>query len=227
MIEIQADEYGGGRPGEAHSELFAAAMAGLGLDPEVGAYVDQLPGATLATDNLVAMFGLNRRLRGCLIGHLALFEMTSVTPMTRYLDAARRVGGQPALERFYEVHVEADAHHSALALDRMVGWFAHDEPELREDIIFGAAALTNVERRFAHHVIDSWEHGDSSLLPSAKDRPERRDPPASAPACRVSPVRATQVRGAWVSDPTATKKEHRWLATRPDPKQAPRASSKA
>lgn len=166
MIEIQADEYGEGRPGQAHAEIFAAALRDLGLDDRFGHYVDRLPGVTLATDNLVSMFGLHRRLRGALIGHLALFEMCSVTPMTRYLHAARRLGGLPNLERFYEVHVEADVHHARLALDEMVGSFAHDEPELGPDIIFGASALQRVETRLARHLLSSWDGGRSSLRPA-------------------------------------------------------------
>ena len=39
MIEIQADEYGDGVPGEAHCELFAAAMVDLGLDPTFASVV--------------------------------------------------------------------------------------------------------------------------------------------------------------------------------------------
>lgn len=166
LIEIQVDEYGEGRPGEAHAEIFAAAMRDLGLDETFGHYIDRLQGATLATDNLVSMFGLNRRLRGALIGHLALFEMCSVIPMGRYLTAARRVGGLPALEQFYEVHVEADAHHARLALDEMVAKFIDYEPELGADIIFGAAALSRVEARMARSILQAWEAGETSLLPS-------------------------------------------------------------
>jgi len=165
MIEIQADEYGQGRPGEAHAEIFATAMVQLGLDPEFATYIDRLPGTTLATDNLVSLFALNRRLRGALIGHLALFEMTSVRPMSRYLSAARRIGGLPAFERFYEVHVEADAHHAEVALDQMVSGFLGTEPGLAADMIFGAAALAKVEGRFAHHLLSSWRDGQSSLRP--------------------------------------------------------------
>jgi len=164
MIEIQADEYGEGRPGEAHSELFADAMEELGLCADFGHYVDRLPGVTLATDNLVSMFGLNRRLRGAVVGHLALFEMCSVTPMSRYLAAAQRIGGLGALERFYAVHVQVDAHHARLALDQMVAPLAEGEPGLAPDIIFGAAALSRVESRFARHVLDAWDSGRSSLL---------------------------------------------------------------
>ncbi|HEX7132738.1 MAG TPA: iron-containing redox enzyme family protein [Iamia sp.] len=166
MVEIQADEYGDGVPGEAHSELFAAALAGLGLDPAFGAYVDRLPGVTLATDNLISMFGLHRRLRGAAVGHLALFEMCSVVPMGHYLRAAQRIGGLPALERFYEVHVQIDEHHARLALEEMVTPMVAADPALGPDVVFGAAALSRVEARLAGHVLRAWAEGRSSLLPA-------------------------------------------------------------
>ncbi len=166
MIEIQADEYGSGVPGQSHAELFADAMEQLDLCPEFGHYVERLPGTTLATDNLVTMFGLNRRLRGALVGHLALFEMCSVIPMSKYLSATRRNGGLPALERFYEVHVDVDAHHADLALNQMVNGFVADEPDLAQDVIFGAAALARVEARFAQRILRAWEGGRSALRPT-------------------------------------------------------------
>ncbi|MCU1371377.1 MAG: iron-containing redox enzyme family protein [Ilumatobacteraceae bacterium] len=169
MIEIQADEYGQGVPGESHAEIFAAAMEQLGLNAEFGHYIDRLPGTTLATDNLASMFGLNRRLRGALVGHLALFEMTSVVPMSRYLAAARRLGGLDAFEKFYEVHVEADAHHGELALNKMVAGFMETEPDLAADVIFGAAALAKVEARFARRLLTSWQDDRTSLRPGLND----------------------------------------------------------
>lgn len=173
MIEIQADEYGDGVPGQAHCELFAAAMVDLGLDPTFGRYIDRLPGVTLAADNLVSMFGLHRRLRGAAVGHLALFEMCSVVPMSHYLRAARRVGGLPALERFYAVHVEVDEHHARLALEGMVAPLVAAEPALGPDVVFGAAALSRVEARLAGHVLGAWGAGRSSLRP-APGQPGRR-----------------------------------------------------
>ena len=163
MIEIQADEYGGGRPGESHAELFAGALEELGVDATYGAHIDALPGATLATDNLVSLFGLHHRLRGALVGHLALFEMCSTWPMSQYLLAARRHGGLPRLARFYEVHVEVDAHHGRLALDEMVAPMVAADPAIAADVVFGAVALSHVESRFARHLLRSWDHGISSL----------------------------------------------------------------
>lgn len=188
MIEIQTDEYGSGAPGQAHSELFAAAMVQLGLDPSVGHYLNELPGATLATDNLVSMFGLHRRLRGALVGHLALFEMCSVVPMSRYLSATRRIGALPALERFYEVHVEVDAHHAELALDSMVAGVVASEPELAADVIFGAAALSRTEARFARHLLRSWDDGRSSLIAPepTNDAPSGATTPRSTVTSKAS-----------------------------------------
>lgn len=199
FLEIQLDEYGGGRPGEAHSELFAAAMRELGLDDDFGAYLDRIPGVTLATDNLVELFGLNRRLRGALVGHLALFETTSVVPMSRYLEAARRLdqGGLPAVERFYAVHVEADAHHGQLALTKMVDGIVRTEPHLAADVVFGAAALSRVEGRFARYLLDCWEEGRTSLRPPSDASDElvaRRRRPMRAAQKRPSPSRGITER---------------------------------
>jgi hypothetical protein len=167
LVEIQSDEYGGGRPGESHAELFAATMRALGLDDTYGAYLDDLPGVTLATCNLVSMLGLHRRLRGAVIGHLAVFEMTSVGPMARYATALRRLGLGDTAARFYDVHVTADAHHQELAAGPMAEGLATAEPELLADLQFGARALVAVEGRFAAHLLRAWRAGESSLRSAA------------------------------------------------------------
>ena len=125
LVHIQAGEYGTERPGqEMHATLFAATMTELGLDATPNAYVDLLPAATLATDNLVSYLGLHRARRGALVGHLTVLEMTSVTPMGRYSRALERLGGSERARRFYEVHVLADAEHERIALREMAGRLA-------------------------------------------------------------------------------------------------------
>ncbi len=163
LVDIQADEYGNGDPASMHSALFADTMAALDLDPAYGAYLDDLPGPTLATVNLVSMLGLHRRLRGALVGHLALFEMTSVAPMGRYAAALRRLGLGDKACRFYDVHVEADAVHEVVARQDMAVALAQQDPDLGPDIVFGAQAVTAVEGRFSRHALDAWANGRSSL----------------------------------------------------------------
>jgi hypothetical protein len=164
LIEIQLDEYGEGVEPAMHSSLFAQSMEAVGLDSAYGAYLDCLPGTTLATTNVISLFGLHRRRRGALIGHLAAFESTSVTPMARYQKALRRLGVGADGQRFYEVHVSADEHHEVVALQEMASGLAWAEPDLTTDILFGARAMMLVEERFARHLLDSWNEGRSSLL---------------------------------------------------------------
>ena len=166
LIEIQSDEYGFGRARDMHQNLFAVTMSQLGLDPSYGAYIDRIPGTTLATSNLVTMLAQHRRLRGAAIGHLALFELCSVLPMSRYVAGLLRLGQSTDAQHFFAAHVIADAHHGRLALEQMVTYLLIDEPHLASDVVFGAAALTYVEATFAASLLDDWACGKSSLLPA-------------------------------------------------------------
>jgi hypothetical protein len=164
LVEVQADEYGGGRPERVHAELFAVTMEELGLDRTYGAYLDYLPGVTLATVNLMSLLGLHRRWRGGIVGHLAAFEMTSSIPNRRYGNALRRLGLDGRATDFFDEHVEADAVHENVAAVDLAGGLARMEPEIAGDILWGARALVDVEARWARHLLGAWEAGHSSLL---------------------------------------------------------------
>ena len=163
LLEVQFDEYGGGDAERMHSALFAKTMSGLGLDDAYGHYLDRWPGVTMATVNLMTGFGLHRRRRGAIVGHLAAFEMTSSIPNRRYGNALRRLGYGPEATHFYDEHVEADAVHENIAAWDLAGGLAAEEPEAAADVLFGARALLQVEARWASHLMDSWEEGETSL----------------------------------------------------------------
>jgi hypothetical protein len=164
LLELQMDEYGGHEPTEAHAVLFANTMTALGLAPIVD--LDALPAPTLATSTLLNRLGRSRRLLPACLGHLAVFEMTSVEPMARYAATVRRVLEGPegtAAARFYDVHVAADGFHAQLAADRLISGFVEAHPDEAREVLFGAAALMAVERTFAEHLISGWEAGLSTL----------------------------------------------------------------
>jgi hypothetical protein len=163
LLEVQADEYGGGSAERMHAVLFAKAMSALGLDATYGAYLERLPALTLATVNVMSLFGLHRRWRGAIVGHLAGFEMTSSIPNRRYGNALRRLGFDHEATHFYDEHVEADAVHENIAAWDLAGGLAAEEPDLAADILFGARALLQLEARWASHLMGSWERGESSL----------------------------------------------------------------
>lgn len=163
LVEIQADEYGGGRPERMHSALFARTMRGVGLNDSYGSYIDVVPAITLASVNMMSLFGLNRRLRGAIAGHLAMYEMTSSRPNQLYGNGFRRLGFDAAVTGYFDEHVEADAVHEQIAGRDLAGGLVEAEPDLLEDVLFGAAAVSCIDARFAAHLMDAWEDNRSSL----------------------------------------------------------------
>ncbi len=164
LIEIQADEYGGGRAEWIHAELFASSMRALGLDGTYGAYLDLIPGVTLATVNLMSLFGLHRRWRGAIVGHLALFEMTSSIPNRRYGDGLRRLGLKGDATLFFDEHVEADAVHERIAAVDLAGGLVRQDPTQLRSILWGARTLDYLDERWASHLLRCWANGQRSLL---------------------------------------------------------------
>jgi hypothetical protein len=163
LVEVQFDEYGGGRAGRQHARLFAGSMEALGLDGRYGAYLDAIPGFTLATVNLMSLFGLHRRLRGAIVGHLAVLEMDSTQPNRRYANGLRRLGFGDHATDFFDEHVEADAVHETLAAHDLAGALALDDPALAPDILFGARAMLLVDTVAVRRIMASFERGESSL----------------------------------------------------------------
>ena len=163
MVTIQADEYGGGAMPAMHAQLFRALLTDWDLHETYGHYLDHVPGVTLLATNVISMFGLHRRWRGALVGHLAMFEMTSSVPNARYARGHRRLGGGEDAALFFDEHVVADSVHDQIALHDLAGGLAQHEPRLVDDIIFGARCAAYADAAFARHVFARWGAGASSL----------------------------------------------------------------
>ncbi|MFD5868998.1 iron-containing redox enzyme family protein [Corynebacterium sp. NPDC060344] len=163
LVEIQSDEYGNGRPGRMHAEIFAGTLRGMGLSDAPDAYVDRVPAITLASLNMMSFFGLHRRLRGAIVGHLAAFEMTSSIPNKHYARAFRRHGHGDDVTWYFDEHVEADAVHEQIAGRDLAGGLADDEPALAGDILFGAAASLHMDDLIGGHMDAAWSSGRSAL----------------------------------------------------------------
>ena len=163
MVEIQADEYGGGSAERMHSRLFAGMMRDLDLDAGYGALWDDAPAAAFASVNTMSLFGLHRRWRGAALGHLACVEMTSSEPSRRYSAGLRRLGYDGSTTVFYDEHVEADAVHEQIASVDMCGSLVAEEPALAADVLFGAACSLAMDGLAARHLLGAWEAGRSAL----------------------------------------------------------------
>ena len=185
LVEILADEYGGGRARRMHSTIFAGAMTGLGLESTDGAYLDYAPALALASVNVMSLFGLHRRLRGASIGLFAAYEMTSSLPNRHYGNGVRRLGYGDEVAWYFDEHVEADAVHEQIAARDMAGGLVEAEPHLLDDVLFGAAAGMAVDGWLGADVFRSWTAGASALrrsLPATLEHAAQTAAPSAGPA---------------------------------------------
>ena len=160
LMELQYDEYGGGDPNRLHHHLFAHGMAASGLEPAYDAHIDLAPLEVLEQNNALSLFGLHRRLRGAALGHLAAFEATSSLPSRRMAQGLERLGFPEEMVAYYDEHVEADAVHEQLAVRTIAAALLEEEPELEEDLWFGAFTCLDLEDRFARTMLARWGVGE-------------------------------------------------------------------
>jgi hypothetical protein len=164
LAELQYDEYGGGRPEKLHQALFAGGLDACGLSSEYGAYIDVVPGATLAVTNVMNLFALRRSLAGAAMGHLGAFEATSSEPCRKVAGGCRRLGLPEVVAGYFDEHIEADAVHEQLAFRDICAGMVEQSPDLLSDVFFGAAAYLFSESLAGGAMLEAWAEGRSSLL---------------------------------------------------------------
>lgn len=163
LAELQYDEYGGGRPEHLHARMYADALTAAGLSATYGAYLDDVSGISLACANVMSLFALNRRLRGAAMGHLAAFESTSSVPSRKIAAGIERVGLPDAVAAYFHEHVEADAVHEHVAIRDICATLVTDEPALREDVLFGAAACLHLAALSGAELLERWAPESQAL----------------------------------------------------------------
>ncbi len=163
LVELQYDEYGGGRPERLHATLFGDSLEGCGLDRDYGAYVDNVPGYTLAVNNAMSLLGLHRRLRGAAMGHLGAFEATSSIPCRKYAGGARRLGLPDVVAGYFDEHVEADAVHEQLAFREICAGLVSSGQAEEADVVLGAAVCLLMDAIAGELMLTDWHAGRSTL----------------------------------------------------------------
>lgn len=158
LAELQFGEFGQGSLERIHAEMFRRGMRDSGLDPRTGAYVSLAPVEVLEFNNIVSMFGLHGRFLGAALGHLAAFEATSSDPSRKMAQGLSRLDFPDSIIRYYQEHIEADAVHEQLVIRLMCEPLAVSHPELIPELVFGAFTCMDTERRFAHVLLEKWDH---------------------------------------------------------------------
>ncbi|WP_431899888.1 iron-containing redox enzyme family protein [Nonomuraea sp. bgisy101] len=156
LVAVEYDEFGGGRPEMMHAQLFADLMDELGLNSSYLAYLNVVPAPMLALVNMMSAFGLHRALRGALVGHFAVAEITTPPGAQRMADALERLGVGPRGSLFFTEHIEADAVHEQVLRRDVIGDLLGTEPDLAADIVFGIQATNLLEERLGDHLLGCW-----------------------------------------------------------------------
>jgi len=170
LVELQYDEYGGGHAERVHQTLFGDSLEACGLDREYGAYIDHVPGSTLAISNTMSLLGLHRRLAPAAMGHFGAFEASSSLPCRKYAGGIRRLNLPEAVAAYFDEHVEADAVHEQLALRSICGGLVEQDPGCEREVLFGAATCLFVDAVAGEQMLTAWQQSRSSLtIPLAKE----------------------------------------------------------
>jgi len=159
LAEIQYDEYGAGRVQNLHQTMYARTLEAVGLDPQYGAYVEEVSAVSLASANVMSLFALHHRLRGAGLGHFAAFEASSSVPSRRIAAGLQRLEMAPEAGAYFDEHVEADSVHEQVAARDVCGSFVADHLSLRQDVIFGAACALYLDARSGTELLERWESG--------------------------------------------------------------------
>jgi pyrroloquinoline quinone (PQQ) biosynthesis protein C len=82
-------------------------------------------------------------------------------PCRRIAAGVERVGLPDVVAEYFHEHVEADAAHEQVAVRDICASLVQDEPALREDVLFGAAACLYLDAVAATALLSGWTKGSS------------------------------------------------------------------
>ena len=102
------DEMGRGSEGGMHGPMLERTTEGLKLEPAIETTVWQ----SLALANAMTAFAATRRYAYQSIGALGVVELTAPTRVAKVAQGLKRVGVEPRLRKYFDLHAVLDVKHS-------------------------------------------------------------------------------------------------------------------
>ncbi len=103
------DEMGRGHEGGMHGPMLERTVQGLGLTPTIEATAWQ----SLALANTLTAFATTRRYAYHSIGALGVVELTAPGRVACVAAGLKRLGCEPAVRKYFDLHAHLDVKHSA------------------------------------------------------------------------------------------------------------------
>jgi hypothetical protein len=102
------DEMGRGHESGMHGPMLDRTVEGLGLTPSIEGTAWQ----SLCLANLLTAFATTRRYAYQSIGALGVVELTAPTRVALVAEGLARLGVEPALRKYFQLHAQLDVEHS-------------------------------------------------------------------------------------------------------------------
>ena len=102
------DEMGRGSEGGMHGPMLERTTLGLQLDPSIDTTIWQ----SLALANTMTAFATTRRYTYQSIGALGAVELTAPTRVAKVAEGLKRLGVEPRLRKYFDLHAVLDVKHS-------------------------------------------------------------------------------------------------------------------
>ena len=102
------DEMGRGGEGGMHGPMLERTTAGLDLQPSIETTLWQ----SLAMANTMTAFATPRRYAYHSVGALGVVELTAPTRVAKVAQGLKRVGVEPRLRKYFDLHAVLDVKHS-------------------------------------------------------------------------------------------------------------------
>ena len=102
------DEMGRGNAGGMHGPMLNRTVEGLGLKPTI----DGTAWESLALANTMTAFAATRRYAYHSVGALGVVELTAPTRVAKVAAGLKRLGCEPAVRKYFDLHAVLDLKHS-------------------------------------------------------------------------------------------------------------------
>jgi hypothetical protein len=128
------DEMGRGNEGGMHGPMLEKTVAGLQLEPRI----DETAWQSLALANTLTAFATTRRYAYHAVGALGVVELTAPTRVRHVADGLRRLGVEPRLRKYFELHAQLDVQHSQAWNQEALRPLVRDNPDCAPLLAEGA-----------------------------------------------------------------------------------------
>lgn len=149
------DEMGRGHMGGMHGPMLDRTTQGLGLSPSI----DRTLWQSLCLANTMTAFASTRRYTYHSIGALGVVELTAPTRVSCVAAGLKRVGVEPTMRKYFELHAHLDIEHSRAWNAECLTPLVEETPECARWLAEGAIMrLLCGEQCFEVYRAHLWAH---------------------------------------------------------------------